>query len=123
LCKATKLKAATFRPYETETGWITTALKTVTVEHRDFKQVSIYTRFHGLPIDNPDSFRQIVGEVAYGKWMDLDRVLVRLWESHSVHTRVYNVREGEELRALVGCLLPEVTKKGATEAVHHTDFQ
>jgi hypothetical protein len=37
-----------------------------------------------------DSFNvvEIVGEVEYGQWMDLDRTLVRLWESHAVPTRL-----------------------------------
>jgi hypothetical protein len=123
LRKATKLKAATFRPYETDIEWITTALKTITAEHIDFKQVSIHIRCHYIPLDDPDDFRQTVGEAAYGKWMDLDRILVRLWESHSVHTMVYNVREKGELCVLIGCLLPEVTKKGAIEVVNRRGFQ
>ena len=52
--------------------------------------------------------------VTYKQWMDLDRVLVQLWESHSVRVKIAyrSGGKGEKVPKLIEDLLPETTKKG-----------
>jgi hypothetical protein len=113
----TKLKELTFHIDGLYTMWIATALKTITSEHKDFHRISIYNPFRYSSPDDPDNLRQIVGEATYLQWMDLDLILVRLWESRSVCTRVYTLKEDEGVCKSIRCLLPEATKRGVIELV------
>jgi hypothetical protein len=88
------------------------ALKTLTSEHRDLQQISLISRFHNIYTDHRLDTRHAVGEAAYGQWMNLDRILVQLWESRSIRTRVCS-RGGDE--EPIKSLLPETTKRGALE--------
>jgi hypothetical protein len=62
-----------------------------------------------------------IGDVTYGQWSDLDRLLVQLWESHPIRSMavVFTKRVGEskKMRDRVGRLLPEITKKGEIDNV------
>jgi hypothetical protein len=122
LSEATKLKEVAFRSDELYTQWIAMALGTITPEHRELKQISIYNRFRQAIVDHTADVRQLGGEVTYGEWTDLDRILVRLWESHSVRTRVYSVgvEDGEVCEFIRG-LLPETAERGAVELVEYAD--
>ena len=57
-----------------------------------------------------------MGETGYMEWLDLDRVLVQLWESRSTRLEIGHngVTEDEKKDAIncVRCLLPERTKRG-----------
>lgn len=68
-------------------------LDTITLKHKDFKRVSIC--FPDLFLfEGPDRFRLTVGEETYSEWVDLDRTLIRLWESHMIHMKVIcNIKE------------------------------
>lgn len=58
--------------------------------------------------------RYALGEGVLEEWLDLDRILVDLWESFSIHTNVIWTRgrwDGH-LGDYVGCLLPEMVKRG-----------
>jgi len=89
--------------------WITTALRTITHEHRDFEQVSISVPSIGADI------RQVIGEAACRQWLDLDHLLVKFWESHSIHPAVKcrtPIGEGQDMMGCIGLLMPEVVRKG-----------
>lgn len=73
-----------------EAGWIVSALGTITPEHEDLEQVSIYITFDCitpgtlLPVD----FKRDVGEEVYSKCMDLDRALNEFWEAHPGRVKI-----------------------------------
>jgi hypothetical protein len=96
------------------------ALETITAEHKYLKQISIYTSFRFSPFGDPTNgnARQAVGEEAYGRWMDLDHILVQLWALHVVRVKVYSAegKEGEKCE-FIRELLPEITKRGVIDLV------
>ena len=60
--------------------------------------------------------KKTLGEIAYGHWLDLDRLLIQLWESNSTRPGVrYSCTSENEKREAIDCvpyLLPEITKRG-----------
>ncbi|KAF9789223.1 hypothetical protein BJ322DRAFT_1017929 [Thelephora terrestris] len=90
------------------------ALKTLTYKHSDLQKVSIYMDHY---CGEPSNVRQAIGEEIYNQWMDLDRVLVRLWESNAIPTQIiYTTSRGKEAgHEYVRGLLPEMTKRGIGE--------
>ena len=109
LSKANRLKHSVFRVESDLVDWVTMALRTIKPEHRDFRQITI-----DLPSIS-SLFRPIVGEVIFGQWLELDRLLAQLWESHSIRPKVLCYAPvGTENRVTerVGSLLPEVTGRG-----------
>jgi len=100
--------------------WIVMALQTITSRHRDFRQITIYGHYHFTLTAYPAGVGKILGEEISGEWMDLDRLLVQLWESHGIRTRmVYAAKrkEKKERSGYVGGLLPEMTARGIIELV------
>ena len=72
--------------------------------------------FLSTPID------KYFDEDVYIQWTDLDRVLVQLWRSYSVRTKlIYMARSdlevGERVREFVGGLLPGAIMGGGIELV------
>ena len=96
--------------------WVTTALKTITFEHNNFQRVIICVPNSLLGNSAPFNIPESVREETYSQWIDLDRVLVRLWEPRRVRTEAL-ARAGkeEQLNECLGMLLPEMTKRGAIE--------
>ena len=92
--------------------WITAALQTVTPKHRDLQQILIHIPFD-FAIDGASmDIRQAVGETTYDQWLDLDRLLVRLWESHTIRPMIRHTgMSPTEAIDRVRCLLPEMTKR------------
>ena len=119
LSKATKLQDAIFRPQSKSVEWIATALQTLTPEHQDLRQISIYVPHH-LTIFSPGAdIRHYLGEASEW-WSRLDHLLLRFWESRSVRPRVGCARAGEKwqnTKYCIGCLLPEVTKREIVDPV------
>jgi len=116
LSKATKLREAVFRHGSKNVEWITMALQTITSEHRDLRQISVYVPFHLTGGD----IRQHIGEVPFGWLSDLDGLLVQLWESRSIRPTVGCVRQGGQEQSVeypIGCLFPEATKRGIIDLV------
>ena len=96
--------------------WVTTGLETIGSTHEDLREVKISVPFLSTPID--EGFDEDV----YTQWTDLDRVLVQLWRSYSVRTKlIYTARDdlevGERGREFIGSLLPEAIKGGGIELV------
>jgi len=105
LSKATKLKQVVFRFNTLHVMWITMALQTITSNHRDLQQIQIYIPSRSTSIRNQETDRQ---------WMDLDRHLVQLWESHAISTKVIYSAAMEKKATFewIMNLLPETTKRG-----------
>ena len=92
------------------------ALQTVTSEHRDLQRISFHVPYQYTLDGLGANIRQGLGEVWYGQWLDLDRLLVQFWESRSIRPKItYNCESQEEKKEAidcVSCLLPEITKRG-----------
>lgn len=101
------------------------ALRTITPEHEDLHEVSIhFTSYTLSPIQGPFNLRQIIGGETYMKWMDLDRDLVQLCETHAVcvGVRCLSTMEQDEVWEYVEGLLPGVTKGGMIRLVDDADL-
>ena len=121
LSKAIKLKDVIFRLESRTVEWITVALQTITPKHRDLHQISIYVPYSLILIGSDDNARLAFGEEVFGQWLDLDRLLVQLRESCSLHPRVVCAEltwETRGLRDCIECLLPETAKRGM---IHQSD--
>jgi hypothetical protein len=120
LAKATKLKEVVFRPNSWSVEWITTALQTITAKHRDLRQISVrmcYPIVYNLSGAGIDAdVREAVGEAGYGEWLELDRLLVQLWESRRIHLMAVFTK-GQNTGSSIGCLLSEITKRGMIDLV------
>ena len=67
-----------------------------------------------------DRIRVIVGIDPGEEWPDLDRLLVRFWESCSVRTTLESFEPSSSAKGMTDlamCLLPELTKRGAIDLV------
>lgn len=118
---ATKLQEVDFRPSGDHVERVTSVLKTITPEHTNLQQISIAVRFY-LPLAHVYLYFE---EGVYAQWVDLDRVLVQLWYSHSVLTKFTYIARRSDVRGVVqkfiGNLLPEITREGAIGLVNTID--
>ena len=116
LSEATKLKDVVFKPISRSVKWITKTLKT-TLKLQDLREISIYLPYYVTATDVGADVRQGFEEEDWEEWLDLDRLLVQLWESNSIRPKVTRPTQMEGARNTrdgVGyqCLLPEITKRG-----------
>ena len=113
LSKATKLEDVVFHLGSWSVGEITTALRTVTPEHQALRQISISMPYYLIPIYYFSAdVRQTAGAADGQQWLGLDRLLVRLWETRSIHPKVVCVAPRESVRGVRGVveyLLPMTT--------------
>ncbi|KAF9644820.1 hypothetical protein BDM02DRAFT_3121298 [Thelephora ganbajun] len=118
LSKAPKLRDAILRPRLLNVAWVTIALQTISPKHRDLRQVSIGVHCDLLVVADAN-----IGKTIRGQWMNLDRILVQLWESHGIRPKVVcsvteEEKEGEEaMHEYIGSLFPEITRRGIIEPV------
>ena len=104
LSKATKLKDIVFRWTSLSIKWVTTTLETITPQHQDLQRISIH-------VPHPWVHDQV---------KDLDRLLVQLWDSHSIRTSVtcfIAEHQKREMRGWAGYMFPELTKRGIIDLV------
>lgn len=110
--------------------WITLALRTITSDHRNLQCIGIDTTGVLATLDyifiHPREFRDSLREPACQGWLELDRLLVQLWESHSVHVEVYyseNASRSDRVtRRCAEDLLRETRKIGAVEMVYRDPY-
>jgi hypothetical protein len=116
LSKATKLKEVVFWPRQRSVEWVIMALQTITPEHQGLEQITIRTPdYFALAAILPD-FRNAVGEAQCGLWLDLDRLLVQLWESRSIRPKVvYTTGQGKG--DPIESLLPGITERRIVDLV------
>ena len=121
--KAIKLKEVLFQFQNFRHAWVAMALQTLTTKHTDFRKVTIL-----MPLIRSSfilsSIRPILGEKFYNQWMDLDRVLIRLWESNAIHVQVTYCAEigGGWSSEYIESLFPEMKKRGLLEMVYDRDL-
>jgi hypothetical protein len=114
-----------FRFEERSVSWVTMALRTITVGHEDLRRVSIHFVSRSSPyVRSPLSLRRIIGDETYTKWMDLDRVLVQLCESHAfcLGVRCLSPLLEDEVPMHVEFLLPEAAKRGMVRLLRNVDL-
>jgi len=76
-----------FRLGSWRVDWVTLTLQTIGHEHRDLQRITIEVPPSSTSIPAyiyPDVGRA-VGEEIFGQWLDLDRFLVHLRDSRSIH--------------------------------------
>jgi hypothetical protein len=112
--KATKLKSVVFRPHPGRVEWVTTALQTITSEHRDLRQISIRLPYF-LTLDRDATIRQAIAGEGSNLWLNLDCLLVQFWESHSIRPMIVYMANKDITRDHIECLLPEITKRGVID--------
>ena len=120
LSKATKLRDAVFRPESEGIEYTTTTLQTITPELRELRQITIYVPYYLTRYKVGTDIRQSLGEAAFRRWSALDRILVQFWESRSIRPRVgcaILVEIGQNVEYCIGCLFPEITKRGIVDPV------
>ena len=119
LSKAVALKEVAFHPKLTIIEWVTRMLQTITPEHRDLRQITIFLPPSLTSIDIGANIRHSLGEVTSGWWSDLDHLLVQFWDSHLIRPRVgWHAGEGgrgANTEYCISCLFPEITKRGIVE--------
>ena len=85
LSKAIKLKDMVFSCSESDARWITATVRTVTSNNLQRITVNLC----------PGPLTQ-TGVTVHREWEDLDCLLVRLWNTHSIRPKVrYEMRKGE----------------------------
>jgi hypothetical protein len=110
--------------------WSVMALRTITPNHRDLRQISLTTPYtligSNYDHDDPTKFRDRVGETVCGEWSELDHLLARLWESHSIRPKVrYSLPAWIDEEGARGCmesLLPEVSRRGVVDLIEDDRF-
>jgi len=116
----TKLRDAVFRPQSPAVTWAIAALQTITIEQRDLQHISIYAPSRFTHIDPKANVRETIGGEISEQWLDLDRLLAQFWESRSIRPKVVcttQERGNKNTRCCIGCLLPEVTKRGIIDLI------
>ena len=124
LSKATKLQDVVF-VCALDPEWIATSLGTIPRDHQGLQQITINPSdvfYYSSP--GPAGFtdiRNVIGETLRRGWLELDRVLSLLRESHRIQIRVlYNIPsmvDQARARGYMEDLLPEVTTGGTVELV------
>lgn len=116
LSRATKLKDVTFRIDSSGPEWVTTALRTITPNHRDLLQISISAAYYPtIVMFNTDDVIQGAEGQTTRRWLELDQLLAQLWESHSIPLKILcRAPSWKEKSAheSMGLLLPEITRGG-----------
>ena len=119
LSRATELRDLVFRPESKIVEWITRTLQTITPEHRDLRQISVYVPHHLTLFRVGANVRQYLGEASCGWWSNLDHLLVQFWEVRSIRPKVGRTspEKRKNMEFFIGCLLPEITKRGIVDPV------
>lgn len=122
LSKVTKLQDVVFRCLSgsLSSGWVIMMLETITSGHRDLRQISIHIPY--APDYNRDL--RLIEQVSAAKpgmrWSDLDRLLVQLWESHSIKSKVVCPRSRNRTMRVedwTKYLLPGIADRGIVELI------
>ena len=116
LSKATRLTDVALLSGRSGAQWVVRALRTITPDHRNLQRIILrvpwITHFYPtLRRSEPVNIRHAIGETTYRQWLELDRLLAQLYESHSIRPKVQD-QYAEGVSSCVETLLPEVTKRG-----------
>ena len=126
LSKAMRLKDIGFRP-GSNSEWVAATLETVPPQNRDLRHISVQVPdVWSCVIHEDGNTVERVVETDYGsKWLDLDRLLVRFWESRSICPKIVHLLTGDkktEMRDRSGHLFPELMRRGIVDLVGVDDL-
>ena len=96
-------------------AWITMTLGTITSEHRDLQRISIYVSRMRKCWHDDTIIQHVRAANPPLRWLDLDHLLVQLWELYSIRSKVVCARTKEGSRGVAEWaefLVPELTKRG-----------
>ena len=129
LSRATKLKDVAFM-CPRDPRWVAMTIRTITPNHTNLRQISLCygDRYLYPESTNPAHFRVLVGETAYQEWLDFDRLLVQLCESHPIRLRVlYGGSMSTSLKSMTrSCmesLFPEAAARGVADLINYDDLE
>lgn len=103
-------------------------LRTITPNHRNLRQISIcitHTLSHVAPHRiHPTYFKLSVSSDAHQQWLELDRLLVQLWESHAIRLRVLydgstSTVAQQKMRGCIECFFPETVARGIVDMISY----
>ena len=121
LSKAIKLKDMLVQLLSWSVQWVITTLHTITPKHRDLRQITIDLPGSSAVIGASADLGKAIGEEDFGQWLDLDRLLVQLWESHSIRPRVVYVEWNNMING-IRYLLPEITRRGIIHLIESSEL-
>lgn len=115
-------------PCDSNPKWIITTLRTITHDHKSLKWVSLkppntHRFLDPDPVPRTDLIH-VIGETAYQEWLELDRTLTQLWESHSIRLKILHNGRILRFNDYVKCaeiLLPEVTNVGIVDLIRQKE--
>ena len=120
LSNATRLKHVAFRPDPWTAEWTATALRTITPEHRDLRQITIHIPDYLITAGGAT---KTIEEPICEQWLDLDHLLAQLWESHSIRPKVVCVVKANDRVYMIYCvgrLLQEITGRRIINLVEYS---
>jgi hypothetical protein len=129
LSTATGLKDLTFR-WRRKPQWVAMTLRTITRNHRNLQQISLNASWECYlgSMENkydPAGVRNVIGETLYRAWLELDEVLVHLWELHSTRLEVVYITDSgmcsRKARRWMESLLSGAVARGIVRLVEWRD--
>ena len=100
--------------------WAVATLRTITSNHGNLQRISV--EIGRLPLDDYfDRIMRAILKTFLAAWLELDCLLIQLWEAHSIRPKViYFIPSrsyGRVVRSYVETLLPEATTRGIIDLV------
>ena len=124
LSKATGLRGVTFLCGREGAEWVATMLRSVTSNHSDLRQITLFLPDMYFGPTLPRGVLDGLGEALLSPWLELDRVLAQLWESHSIRPTVFHYEPRQPSGGFGGTsgscvheVLPEITRRGTADLV------
>ena len=91
------------------------ALKTITPNNLDLRQITIIVPYS---VTTDGFATKPTGGPVHGQWLELDRILVQLWDSRSIRPKVvWTMQTGVDAKGYVERLLPGIMKRGMVDLV------
>lgn len=124
LHKATALKHVVLTSVS-RLQWVVTALQTITNDHRALQRITLfippllYRRIPSDPASSGDAIGATMFDEWSEKWSELDRLLVRLWWSHSARLGIGYCEPSQmsTARAWAGIIFPDMTARGVVDPI------
>lgn len=121
LSKATKLRDATFEFRRPQ--WVSDTLRTIAPSNGNLQQISLSAPYVIFTLSfrsvDPATLPRVLGETTCREWLELDRLLVLLWETHSIRLKILYLGsfrvDRPSARKCMDSLFPEVTTRGIAD--------
>ena len=91
------------------------ALKTITPDHPAPRKITIHVPYS---VTTDGFTTKPTGGPVHGQWLELDRLLIQLWDSRSIRPKVvWTMQTGVNGKDSAGRLLPGIMGKGMVDLV------